>query len=127
MTFHRDFVCVVTENINEDFENFTQTFPDGSNVLVAHAEVEEVDCPVSILTPGRNVAESASWILQRLRNPFYETGEVSEFTPSTGFFPFFFFFNRYKKIAIYQLPLRLWPELLERNLKRAPTGRMISF
>ncbi|XP_077544089.1 ionotropic receptor 93a-like [Haemaphysalis longicornis] len=46
MTFHRDFVCVVTENINEDFENFTQTFPDGSNVLVAHAEVEEVDCPV---------------------------------------------------------------------------------
>ncbi|XP_077522327.1 ionotropic receptor 93a-like [Amblyomma americanum] len=46
MTFHRDFVCIITERINEEFETFTKTFPDGANVLVAYAEVEETDCPV---------------------------------------------------------------------------------
>ncbi|XP_075532562.1 ionotropic receptor 93a-like [Dermacentor variabilis] len=46
MTFHRDFVCVVTEGIDEEFEVFTRTFPDGANVVIASAEVSETDCPV---------------------------------------------------------------------------------
>nr|XP_037283902.1 ionotropic receptor 93a-like [Rhipicephalus microplus] len=46
MTFHRDFVCIVTEAINEEFEKFATSFPDGANVLIAYAEVAETDCPV---------------------------------------------------------------------------------
>ncbi|KAH7982145.1 hypothetical protein HPB52_003305 [Rhipicephalus sanguineus] len=39
--------------INEEFEKFTRTFPDGANVAIAYAEVAETDCPALLLDSGQ--------------------------------------------------------------------------
>ncbi|CAN7937959.1 unnamed protein product [Ixodes hexagonus] len=46
MTFHREFVSVVTEPIDDDFQDLVVKFPDGANVLAAYPEFAEEDCPV---------------------------------------------------------------------------------
>ncbi|EEC09507.1 glutamate receptor, putative, partial [Ixodes scapularis] len=46
MTFHREFVSVVTQPIDDDFQKLVVGFPDGANVLAAYPEIADNDCPV---------------------------------------------------------------------------------
>ncbi|KAG0411136.1 hypothetical protein HPB47_011743 [Ixodes persulcatus] len=46
MTFHREFVSVVTQPIDDDFQKLIVGFPDGANVLAAYPEIANNDCPV---------------------------------------------------------------------------------